>query len=1438
MKIDGKEFKTYLLDNEFTIKRRFAKLNNVIPDFIHFELVTNFPENEYESKNLVKIIKESNINEIENVFKINEKHFFLTTVDFICLWCYVKYKSSIPPVSSPDFFMLNEFLDKHNVLLDHIDNNMSYFLKKIKDKLEYLNESVENEVKLSDYFDKIKETDSSDLEVTKIKKEYVYTINVDSCNFFDSINLSNDIPFVSFKEFYKVFKDFKPLTKWIFLNDDLNIKDSRNKSISEKDIITLKVSNMRNTPILKELESELKSNEKEQIVELKEKKIQDMKDEMYSNVYITFKSSWDEYLEEKKQKEKKELREKQQLKLINIASEKEKEKEKIIRRKGKDQQEDKEKREEKRREREELLKKQEEEEKQEKELEKRRIEMELEETIKQKKKEYKMFILIETNITDNKDGELKENEMLQRVLSSFSIPVKLLKEGVEKQIQSEFLIPNQIIDFPIIKDMFFNNLIFKKFLQLDERLSIYKYKRNMYFYFIPDINDNKSNYIGCSMTQKKIEKMDTKIIAKDPSKLTLGSYYIELKILRCLNLKLSQQFKKIFCKFISYYNNNKDKVINEYKEILNGKNVNKILEDERKFKEQKRYIRQKELLKDVDPEKFIPGYARICEKKFAPKILNENEIEKYFGENSKKEDIEKRKHMMLYPKTEEEGKQYYYSCLENKKNHLYPGLQKNYLDNFDKYPVVPCCFVTEQSKKIDSPFDLYYGDKNLNFEEIKEYFLEKEEKDTASHIIKTQKFIPTGRFGVLPKDIISFLHSIDPKNQYYRKGSIRSVDSILDVLLYARKSDYDNLSISEKYKYIKKMKEKIIKIISDNNIQYLQESYNVNMIQMLNDDNSYINPHIFHKILEYIFDCNIIIFTRNEQNPDGTLSCPYYDKEYLQFEQDKEKKYILIYEHMGAETDNAKYPQCEVIFRYEENTIYPTFKYDNFIESIDNCFTQMFPIKRFNNINSSFKKYKIKSYGVNEFGKTINIILEKKTQNKDTISIITNPLPNLDIDTSQYILSFSKYDKFNDNKKSYEFGLDENIKLTSFVKDGIFYGFQGQIDNIKFYIPTIPTKTSGNVPNTDIDFPVIDPKTNQISLNKLEIYNEFKNVSRLLVEYFYYLFSIDYNLYKPELVDNEYINDFIKRNIVIKSEKIDYSKLISNSRIFNIDIFKKSKTLNSLNFELPVPNRNILDKLVYNLKLKLDREYIKLLNYNNLQYVPSSYSEIDDFKYSLENNNIVIKGKYPMIQWIKSIKNNYSVYDHVQLPKISVYNEIYNILDENQKNNLLLLVFVSKWSKPSKNIQNKLYSNKTHKLIFDRYKDIMTIIYIDIDNHKAFSDYFSIKNLPTFIFSNLDNENKILKIVSRIEGDIKMYKNLKLLNSEIKNILNIKEVDEISKVLNNINDDSQLDKQIDEALEDVIGQLDIELQELEDLENNDELSGSYAYSSEDEKEQD
>ena len=45
------------------------------------------------------------------------------------------------------------------------------------------------------------------------------------------------------------------------------------------------------------------------------------------------------------------------------------------------------------------------------------------------------------------------------------------------------------------------------------------------------------------------------IIAKNPKKLSVGTYYLQLKIIKCLNLKESEKFKNIICKYIEYYNN-------------------------------------------------------------------------------------------------------------------------------------------------------------------------------------------------------------------------------------------------------------------------------------------------------------------------------------------------------------------------------------------------------------------------------------------------------------------------------------------------------------------------------------------------------------------------------------------------------------------------------------------------------------------------------------------------------------------------------------------------------------------------------------------------------------------------------------------------------------------------------------------------------------------
>ena len=1406
MKIDGKTFKIYSLDNIHSIKRRYAFTHyKVIPEFIYLKQIQNGNEidgsfeTEYESINIVSAIQKANISDIKNVYELNQKYFKMNILDFGALWCSIKFDNKIPHFTNVGYFSLDELLTKNNANMNYLENHIPFYLKKLKQKIDNSKETITHEIKILEGFEKYEQSITTKLDFTKIKKEFVYKTKSDAFLFYDSIKLNDEVPFVVLHDFYKIQNEFIPVTKWIFLNEEFKYGSNRGK-----DILVLKVLNKKSVKT--------------------EKSVSENKDANYTTVILKFESVWDEYLSSKKEKEEQDEKLKQKLKQIDIGAKKTLDKEPKIKRKGVS-----EKQEEKKEEKEEKKKSQNDIEKEKRDFEKSLLEFEKEEHIKTLKSDNKVYIYIENDI----NSEITEEELLQRVFSSFTIDMELVRQGKETQIQSEFLLPNQTIDFPIFQDMMFNNPILKQYFQLDERLSLQKTKKNLYFYFIPDPSETRQNYIACSLMQKKIEKTDTKIMSKDITNLKPGTPYLILKIIRCNSRSTAYKFREIFSRVIQLYKNTKDKIINEYKEFL--PNINELLSKQREVKEQKRYVRTKELLKDIDPEKFIPGYARICQKKNAPKVLNEEEIEKYFGENASEEDKKKQKHMMLYPKTEDEGNQFYYSCLGNKQNNLYPGLQRNNLENFDKIPVVPCCFVSDQSAKLNSPYDLYYGNKNMNFNEIREYFLEKDEADEARHIIKTQKIAASNRIGLLPKDIISFLHSINPKCDFFRKGSMRSVNSVIDAILSVRKKKYSDLDNSDKIEYINEIKEEITELIEKNNIELLQETYNINLLQRLSED-KYFDPHLFHGILQEVLKCNLIIFTRNEMFPDGVLSCPHYNKKYLQFEYNKNLPFIFIYENIGTESDNLKYPQCEIIFQVDDegNNRY-MFRYNEFIESIDNCFKTMYPVKTFKNIKNIFNDYEITNYGTDEFGKTVNITLNKVSDTKRKIFIITDPLPSLGLSIEQNNISFSKINQFTPKDVCTEFFRNENINYESNIKNGIMYGYKCEKDNIVFYIPIKPENVKGNVQDNPLEFPILESLKDVGSLNResstVENYTLDRNISRLIIEYFFYLFSIDYNKYKPEKIDNVYLREFINRNIVITDiQNIDYGKLILKQRNFKTDHIKRNS-----DFGFPLPNLSILNKLVYNLKLKLVRDKNVLLKYNQLQYIPNFYQDIDDFKESMENNNIVLKGKHSVLQWVKSMKNNYHVYDNIQLPKSSIYDEIDNILGVKEKDNLLMLVFVSKWSKSSRNIQNKLYSQKNRKLLFDKYKKYMTIIYIDIDTHKVFSDYFAIKSLPTFIFSQLDTNNRLLRVISRIEGDNKTYKNLKILNREVKDLFKEYDIeDDLTEVLEKVENDDEIEKALEEAFE----ELEIDEMELENVmdEINEKREKNIGYDEEKEKE--
>ena len=76
--------------------------------------------------------------------------------------------------------------------------------------------------------------------------------------------------------------------------------------------------------------------------------------------------------------------------------------------------------------------------------------------------------------------------------------------------------------------------------------------------------------------------------------------------------------------------------------------------------------------------------------------------------------------------------------------------------------------------------------------------------------------------------------------------------------------------------------------------------------------NQYFDPKKYYRLLENKYNCNIYLF--NEKGmiiPDHVENYLRYYKRYIHS--------IFIYEHLGSESDNAKYPQCEILTGIDPN---------------------------------------------------------------------------------------------------------------------------------------------------------------------------------------------------------------------------------------------------------------------------------------------------------------------------------------------------------------------------------------------------------------------------------------------------------------------------------------------------------------------------------------
>jgi len=489
----------------------------------------------------------------------------------------------------------------------------------------------------------------------------------------------------------------------------------------------------------------------------------------------------------------------------------------------------------------------------------------------------------------------------------------------------------------------------------------------------------------------------------------IGSNYISVHINRVKNQEFANDIKKFVGRIFSIYLSNKEAIISEYV---------KFIPTFKEYETKMVRIKSKKTnnLTDLAPDIFVAGYARLCAD--PPTIIDDivgvpfHEAKSYTIPNPHPKYLD----AMMFPKTEEEGKQHWYGC-----EGQYVGLRKNKITDSD-FPYLPCCYSQDQTVK-KSYNDYYYDMKQIP------------NKKPSSYILTTPKFLNKGEIGTLPKNLDVFLQTIimDKDANFYRTGSAFTTSSFIDAVSSALG------------------KSSVLKLRAGLFALCRQNAYSKTTNQLITDfknTEKYFNPNIYYRLLEEYFKCYICLFTINSSG-EGAILHPVYKHNLLRYKREN-RPLVLILEHMGSESDSAQYPQCEAIImiKGKEKTSFFTGDFANEVLKYTDNMTQWY-----SGSNGSMVKYidytlfegqgfsNIRGQGFDSAGKT-------RALKVGDIYIITDPLPPLDVE---------EFKSYNNNKKedAIKFIEDQKLEYIDETPDRFIVRKNNMIFQIPFNITVV-----------------------------------------------------------------------------------------------------------------------------------------------------------------------------------------------------------------------------------------------------------------------------------------------------------------------------------------------------------------------------------------------
>lgn len=809
-------------------------------------------------------------------------------------------------------------------------------------------------------------------------------------------------------------------------------------------------------------------------------------------------------------------------------------------------------------------------------------------------------VKVSLDLKEIKNVNVDKEEYINRFLSSIKLTKKDINKIEETKVSGNFFYPNFKLNKYVLADLVMIDPIFSNLITIDEHEKTTKQKTSIYLQF----NLPKYGYISVFLTNKIVEKNDPNLKNQSKKLFPLNSYYIMISISKAENIEAVKGFQELFSKLLVYYQEKYDNIVNFYKQFIPKFGDIEKIED---------VIEDKKQLKNIVPDLFISNYTRKCLQ--PPNIIDDEKA---------KEEIKKGTKVMVFPNSGKNVEQHNYICNNPKyPEHIYPGLKENNLENKDKYPYIPCCYKKNQEEsKVYRHY--YLGEESPSKDDKKQ-----------QNLYITNKIIPPDMFGTLPKNINKLFDTIDNDSSfiYYRKGVLRTKSSFLQCVIEAM-DDYSNgvygfLKINnkdEKEKFLNKYRTNILSTISGaSSCKQEMYDYDTNVIiNNIKNLDEYLNPNLYIHLLETYFKCNIFIFVRNDLNSE--LIVPRHLQSYNKLQNNYPN--VLIFQHMGSESDDAKYPQCELIVKWkigEEKNIQYVFDNKNIIyNKLNDIFYNMTKSYILNSQQKQlsfpldYNKITLSHQFIDTYGKTRGFEIK---YGDSIFTLLTSPIqPFLLPEKKVYILKLDKKIALNFVSTM------KGTILQQIVKDGKVKELVGSIGNVNIIIPIFDSNIINGIPISYNTLSYTDSSFNNLS--QIDIYNKSKKFTRYIIEYMFWLYSTYIFTTKKE-INIDTIVSFSKEKFLI-NPNIKYTYIPKNFTL-KTDIIKDGKLI--------IKDNEILKRLIYVLKLEMIRNNNKLKNYHLKKTIENYYVDISDF--DNYNFQVILDGETSLEKWIseKNINN-------------------------------------------------------------------------------------------------------------------------------------------------------------------------------------------------------